>query len=127
MQQGGYRVGMAQILIEGGRPEANLNRAENVVRQAAARECRLVVLPECLDLGWTDPSARDLAQPLPGPHTDHPGHRLLQSRPRPGNATLAGRREQGLVVVAEQDQLAPPLHEVQALAAVGAAGVFRGL
>src|SRR5213076_546931 len=27
-----------------------------------------VVLPECLDLGWTHPSARDLAQPIPGPH-----------------------------------------------------------
>lgn len=29
-----------------------------------------MVLPECLDLGWGDPAARDLAQPIPGPHAD---------------------------------------------------------
>jgi predicted amidohydrolase len=65
-----YRVGMAQILVEGGRPEANLARAAEAVRRAAADGCRLVVLPECVDLGWTDPSARDLARPIPGPHAD---------------------------------------------------------
>lgn len=59
---------MAQILVEGGYPEANLTRAVEAVRQAAVQNCKLVVLPECLDLGWTDPSARDLAQPIPGPH-----------------------------------------------------------
>src|SRR5438128_8472622 len=61
---------MAQILVEGGRPKANLDRAVDAVRQAASRGCRLVVLPECLDLGWTDPSARTLARPVPGPHAD---------------------------------------------------------
>ncbi len=65
-----YRVGMGQILVEGGQPEANLRRAVSAVRQAAENGCRLVVLPECLDLGWTDPSARSLAVPIPGPHTD---------------------------------------------------------
>jgi predicted amidohydrolase len=63
-------VGMAQILVEGGRSQANLDRAVDAIRRAAALTCRLVVLPECLDLGWTDPSARDLAQPIPGPHAD---------------------------------------------------------
>ena len=61
-----YRVGMAQVLVEGGRPDANLDRAVGVVAEAAGRGCRLVVLPECLDLGWADPSARDLARPIPG-------------------------------------------------------------
>lgn len=65
-----YRVGMGQILVEGGQPAANLGRAVNAVRHAAAQGCRLVVLPECLDLGWTDPSARTRAEPIPGPHTD---------------------------------------------------------
>jgi predicted amidohydrolase len=64
------RVGMAQILVEGGRPEANLDRASAAIGRAAAEGCRLVVLPECLDLGWTDPSARDLARPIPGPHVE---------------------------------------------------------
>src|SRR5436305_13182892 len=66
----GYRVGMAQTLVEGGRPTANLGRAADAVREAAAAGCRLVVLPECLDLGWTGPSARELARPIPGPHAD---------------------------------------------------------
>ena len=61
-----YRIGMAQILVEGGQPTANLARAEAAIREAATQGCRLVVLPECLDLGWTHPSARDLAQPIPG-------------------------------------------------------------
>ena len=65
-----YRVGLAQTLVEGGRPDANLRRAATAVRSAAEQGCRLVVLPECLDLGWTDPSAREAAQPIPGPHAD---------------------------------------------------------
>ena len=52
------RVGMAQILVEGPQPDANLARAEEFIRDAASQGCRLVVLPECMDLGWTDPSAR---------------------------------------------------------------------
>ena len=65
-----YRVGMAQILVEGGCPRPNLDRAVGAIARAAAEGCRLVVLPECLDLGWTHPSARDLAQPIPGAHSD---------------------------------------------------------
>src|SRR5215210_1608511 len=70
MGERGYRVGMAQILIEGGQPDANLGRAVRAIGEAAAQDCRLVVLPECLDLGWTDPSARELARPIAGPHAD---------------------------------------------------------
>jgi predicted amidohydrolase len=70
MKQVGYRVGMAQILVEGACPKANVDRAVDAVRRAATRECKLVVLPECLDLGWSDPSARNLAEPIPGPHAD---------------------------------------------------------
>lgn len=64
------KVGMAQILVEGGRPQANLSRAVEMIRRAANGGCRLVVLPECLDLGWTDPSAREMAQPIPGAHAE---------------------------------------------------------
>jgi predicted amidohydrolase len=63
-----FRLGMAQTLVEGGQPDANLSRAVAAIRQAADLGCRVVVLPECLDLGWTHPSARNLAQPIPGPH-----------------------------------------------------------
>jgi predicted amidohydrolase len=62
------KIGMAQILVEGGRPESNLARAVTRIQEAAELGCKFVVLPECMDLGWTHPSARELAQPIPGSH-----------------------------------------------------------
>lgn len=62
------RIGLGQILVEGGRPTENLDRAVSMIASAAEAECDVVVLPECLDFGWTDPSARGGAQPIPGPH-----------------------------------------------------------
>ena len=63
-------LGMGQMLVECGRPAANLERARAMIRRAAGQGCRVVVLPECLDFGWTDPGAHDGAQPLPGAHSD---------------------------------------------------------
>ncbi len=56
---------LAQMLVEPGQPAANLARAEDRIATAAARGADVVLLPECLDLGWTHPSARDLATPVP--------------------------------------------------------------
>jgi predicted amidohydrolase len=70
MVAGAIRVGMCPMLVEGGAPEANRRRAAAMVGDAARRGCQAAVLPECLDLGWTDPAARPLAQPVPGPHCD---------------------------------------------------------
>ncbi len=96
MPERSFQLGMAQILIEGGRPKANLDRAVRAVRQAADLGCRVVVLPECLDLGWTDPSARELAQSIPGPHVDR-----LANAARMANvfvaAGLAERQHLGFV------------------------------
>src|SRR5262245_50085487 len=63
-----FRVGMSQTLVEGGKSAANLDRAVAAIHRAANLHCRVVVLPECLDIGWTHPSARDFAQTIPGPH-----------------------------------------------------------
>ena len=63
------RIGMIQMLVQGGEPQVNLARAAAHIAEAAVAGCQVVVLPECMDLGWTDPSARILAQPIPGPHT----------------------------------------------------------
>ena len=65
-----FLLGMGQILVEGGEAAANLKRAWSMVGRAADAGCHIVVLPECLDLGWTFPGSRDLAQPIPGPHSD---------------------------------------------------------
>lgn len=60
------KLGMGQIRVEGGAVEANLGRAEDMIRQAANAGSDVVVLPECLDLGWTWPEARKLADQMPG-------------------------------------------------------------
>ena len=63
------RVGMAQMRVEPGDAAANLGRAARMVGDAADQGCDVVVLPECLDLGWTHASARTEAVGIPGPTT----------------------------------------------------------
>jgi predicted amidohydrolase len=63
-------IGMGQMLVEGGNAPANLARATEMIAAAAAAGCALIVLPECLDVGWMHPSARELAAPIPGPTVD---------------------------------------------------------
>ncbi|HEX8349397.1 MAG TPA: carbon-nitrogen hydrolase family protein, partial [Hymenobacter sp.] len=60
------RIGMGQLLVEGGEPLRNLERAARMVAEAAERGCDLVLLPETLDFAWTHPSALTEAQPIPG-------------------------------------------------------------
>lgn len=57
---------MAQLLVEGGEPERNLERAEKLIRQGKKEGCDLVLLPETLDFAWTHPSALKEAEPIPG-------------------------------------------------------------
>jgi predicted amidohydrolase len=63
---GAIRIGMGQMLVECGQVEANLERACRLIGDAAAVGCAAVVLPECLDAGWTCPLARRIAEPIPG-------------------------------------------------------------
>ncbi len=66
----GLTVGLAQMHVLAGDPDRNLTQAVTMIAQAAKSGCAMVVLPECLDLGWMDESARELAQPIPGPRAD---------------------------------------------------------
>jgi predicted amidohydrolase len=86
MKETTVRLAMGQMVVEGGCPEANLTRAEEMIRRAADAGCDIVVLPECLDLGWGDPSARRLAQPIPGSHSD----RVCTAASRAGLYVVAG-------------------------------------
>jgi len=61
-----YKVGMGQMLVTGGDVEGNLVRAVSMIKKAAAEGCRIVLLPECLDCGWTHPKSALLAEPIPG-------------------------------------------------------------
>lgn len=65
-----YRLGMGQMLVEGGDIRGNIERARRMIREAAELGCKIVVLPECLDLGWTWPGACEMAEPIPGARSD---------------------------------------------------------
>jgi len=64
------KVALGQMLVEGGAVEANLARAVEMIHCAAQLGCRIIVLPECLDVGWTHPNAHQYAQPIPGDRAD---------------------------------------------------------
>lgn len=60
------RVGMAQLLVEGGESERNLERAIKMMKDARESKCDIILFPEVFDLGWTDVSAKNEAEPIPG-------------------------------------------------------------
>jgi predicted amidohydrolase len=64
------KIGIAQILVEGGEPERNLERAQKKIEQAKAQNADLVILPETLDLAWTHPSVYNEAETIPGNRSD---------------------------------------------------------
>jgi predicted amidohydrolase len=61
-----FKLALVQMLVEGGRKEANLQRARDRVDEAAGRGASVVVLPEAMTLGWTDGSGRAGADEIPG-------------------------------------------------------------
>lgn len=62
----GFRIALAQMLVEGGRKAANLQRAERSIAEAARRGAPVVLLPEALNLGWMHPAAETEADAIPG-------------------------------------------------------------
>lgn len=54
-------------LSAGGDPDANFAQAERLIREAAAREARLVVLPEVFLWRGAQEREVEIAQPIPGP------------------------------------------------------------
>lgn len=61
----GFKIGLAQTRVEGGKPLENGVRAVAAIEAAAVRGAKVVVLPEALNLGWTHPSAGRLAEVVP--------------------------------------------------------------
>lgn len=60
------KVALGQMAVQWNRREANLVRACNFVRAASRQGADIVVLPECLDLGWLSTKVALLAEPIPG-------------------------------------------------------------
>lgn len=83
------RVAMAQMKVEWGEAPRNLAHAAELIEEAAAQGCQIVVLPECLDIGWTHPDVARLAEPIPGPRSDA----LAEAATRQGVWVVAGLTE----------------------------------
>jgi predicted amidohydrolase len=62
------RVGAIQMRIADSDREDNLRRAVEWIRKGVRESgIQFAVLPETFDIGWINPRAKELAEPLPGP------------------------------------------------------------
>ena len=64
-----FKLAVAQMHVVGGELERNLEHAAEMIQEAAENGAQVVLLPEAMDLGWTDPSALTMAEPVPGGKT----------------------------------------------------------
>ena len=113
------KIGMGQLLVEGGEPGRNLDRAEKMIADASHAHCDIILLPEVLDLGWTHPSALAEAQPIPGPWSD----RLCESAKREkifvcaGLTEKAGQKQYNAAILIQTDgKIILKYHKVNTLA-----------
>lgn len=60
-----FKLAMAQMRVVGGNKTVNLDHALELIDEAALNGSEVVLLPECLDLGWTHPSASEKAESIP--------------------------------------------------------------
>lgn len=64
------RLCLGQLLVEGGEPERNFQRAEKMIRKAAQDGCQIILLPETIDFAWTHPSALEESKSIPGDYSE---------------------------------------------------------
>ena len=64
------KIAMCQLLIEGGEPERNFKRAQDLVKIASENQSDIALLPECIDFGWTHPSGIKNAHTIPGKYSN---------------------------------------------------------
>jgi predicted amidohydrolase len=60
-----FNLAIVQMYVKPGEKDNNLAHAEQLIREAAVNNADVVLLPEVMDLGWTHPSAKWLADPIP--------------------------------------------------------------
>ncbi len=64
-----FKLAIVQMKVVGGDRAANLAHAREMIDEAAKNNADFILLPEAMDLGWTDPSALTEAQPIPDGET----------------------------------------------------------
>jgi len=85
-----FKIALIQMIVEGGRKQANLGRAEDLIARAADEGCDLALLPEAMDLGWTDPASKSRAEAIPD---GEPCRRLAAAAAERGVFVCAGLTE----------------------------------
>jgi len=90
------KLALIQMSVEGGNQDRNLARAGELVADAAANGADLALLPEAMDLGWTHPSSRTDAEPIP---EGEPYKRLARAALEQGIYVCAGLTEKARGVV----------------------------
>jgi len=112
------RMGLGQLLVEGGEPERNLARAVRMIGEAAQQGCNLILLPETLDFAWTHPSALTEAQPIPGAFSNL----LCQSATAHGiyvcaglTERLNGRNYNAAILIDPQGEIIVKYHKINLL------------
>lgn len=99
------RVGIAQLRIEAGNVQANVDRAATAIESAAERGVDLVVLPELFNVGFFAFDAYDAAaEPIGGPTHD----RLATLAADHGMALVAGSIVEDLDATATQTDHSVP-------------------
>ena len=64
------KVGMIQLLVEGGEPGRNMERAIKYIDIASKSNIDIALLPETLDLAWTHPCVPEEAEQIPGKRSE---------------------------------------------------------
>jgi predicted amidohydrolase len=68
--QKSVRLAICQILVIDSDREGNFRRIEYALEQAQARHSDIAIFPESSILGWENPEAHSMAQPIPGADSD---------------------------------------------------------
>ncbi len=61
-----FMLALAQMKVDGGNRQANLDKARAMIAEAAENGANIVLLPELMDLGWAHPSVLTQATEIPG-------------------------------------------------------------
>ena len=67
------RLAICQILVIDSDREGNFRRIEDALEQAAKEHAQIAVFPESSILGWENPDAHRMAEPIPGKDSDRIG------------------------------------------------------
>ncbi|MEL6321923.1 MAG: carbon-nitrogen hydrolase family protein [Cyanobacteria bacterium J06626_14] len=61
-----FKLALLQMQVKGGDRQWNICHAVELIAEAASKGAEVVLLPECMDLGWIHPSSLKMADNIPG-------------------------------------------------------------